>query len=266
MGRALTILRFCLGYAGYFLGKVVFVLCATPFLVVLLPFPGLRRRFLHLVLRVYLTFLARVCLPALGIYRIAEITGLEQVRAVHPAIYVANHRGKMDALLTLSLLPPTGVILKSYHLQQLTFALLVWSFDFVSVDPTSLTSVARALARCRSLLGSGMGLLVFPEGRRAPSGRLQPFGATAFQLACEAKLPVVPVILHSTVPFMARLPGSIFPKGKNVFRIRFLTPEQVQPGDTPHRLSDRVHRRMSAELRALDAGTIWERKTASPVA
>ena len=120
-------------------------------------------------------------------------------------------------------------------------------------------AVANAVAHCRRLVAEGRSLLVFPEGSRAVSGLLQPFRNVAFKLALECGRPVVPVVIHSTLPFMAKVPGSVFPHGRNRYRIRFLAPEPISAGDTPESLSDRVHRRMSAELRQLDVGTPWER-------
>ena len=99
---------------------------------------------------------------------------------------------------------------------------------------------------------------MFPEGTRARSGRLQHFNRIAFQLALASGAPVWPVIVHSTCPFMAKVPGSIFPQGQNEFRIRFLDRECPRPDDDAISLCDRVHRRMAQELKILDAGTVWE--------
>jgi len=126
------------------------------------------------------------------------------------------------------------------------------------VDRHSLESVAVAMERCREILGRGKNLLVFPEGTRARSGRLQPFNRIAFDLTLAAGVPVVPVIVHSTQPFMAKVPGSIFPRRPNVYRIRFLDPERSRPDDDAIALCDRIHRRMTQELKELDAGTVWE--------
>jgi hypothetical protein len=57
---------------------------------------------------------------------------------------------------------------------------------------------------------------------------------------------------------MANVPGSIFPRRRNVYRIRFLDPETPRPDDVADALCDRVYRRMAQELKQLDAGTSWE--------
>jgi hypothetical protein len=69
--------------------------------------------------------------------------------------------------------------------------------------------------------------------------------------------------VHSTLPFMAKVPGSIFPRGQNVYRVRFLDPEPMDLDDTPESLSDRVHHRLALELKILDAGTVWENPSRS---
>jgi 1-acyl-sn-glycerol-3-phosphate acyltransferase len=254
----LTVLLFSVGYLGYFLSKVLFVVAAVPLVIVLAPFPRAKYRLLHSITHRYLGFFTRTWLPALGVYRIVEISGLAQARPGRPAIYVANHRGFMDGILMLGLLPHTGVLVKARDTRQPMYNLLERHFDLVGVDQNSLDSVSASLARCRRVLAEGKNLLVFPEGTRAPTGRLQRFNRIAFQLALAAGAPVIPVIIHSTQPFMARVPGSIFPRTRNEYRIRFLDPETPRPDDEAEALGDRVYRRMAAELKLLDAGTFWE--------
>ena len=80
----LTVLLFSMGYVTYFLSKGVFVALAAPVLLVLTPFPKARYRFLQVTMRGFLTVFARGWLPALGLYRIVEVSGLERVLAFGP--------------------------------------------------------------------------------------------------------------------------------------------------------------------------------------
>jgi 1-acyl-sn-glycerol-3-phosphate acyltransferase len=250
----------CLGYASYFVSKVLFVVLIFPVVLVLLPFPRTQQLFLQFVTHRYLGFFSRRWLPFIGAYRIAEISGLEPALALRPVVLVANHRSLMDALLLIGLLPHTGVLIKSRDTRKLMNGLLARYFDLVSIDRHSLESVAATLEKSRRLLGDGKNLLVFPEGTRARSGRLQHFNRVAFDLALAARVPVVPVILHTPQPFMAKLPDSIFPRCRNDYRIRFLDPELPRADDDAGSLCERVHRRMARELKQLDTGTIWEIK------
>jgi 1-acyl-sn-glycerol-3-phosphate acyltransferase len=256
-----TVLRFSVGYVTYFLSKTLFVTGGLPLLILLTPFPTTKQRVLQAFSRAFLRFFTRTWLPSLGLYRFVEISGLEQALPLRPALYVANHRGYLDSITLLGLLPRTGVLIKSRHDRQPMYRMLIRHFNLVSVDRHTLSSVSASLERCRRILRNGENLLVFPEGARARSGRLQRFNRFAFELAREIGLPVVPVIIHSTLPFMAKLPGSFFPRGDNQYRIRFLDPDRPTPEDDADSLSDRVYRRMARELKALDAGTLWDTRT-----
>jgi 1-acyl-sn-glycerol-3-phosphate acyltransferase len=134
----------------------------------------------------------------------------------------------------------------------------------VSVNRNSIESVTSAFERCRQILTAGKNLVMFPEGTRARSGRLQPFSRLPFDLALAANVPVLPVVVHSTEPLMGKVPGSIFPRRKIFYRIRFLDPEPLRAGEDAARLCDRVHRRIVQELKVLDAGTSWEIKPPMP--
>jgi 1-acyl-sn-glycerol-3-phosphate acyltransferase len=164
----------------------------------------------------------------------------------------------MDGPLLLGLLPPTGIIVKSRYVRWLVPGMVAPHFDCICLDPNSPASVQAAIARCRAVIAAGRNLLVFPEGTRARSGRLGRFKSIAFRIAVETRTPVVPVLTHSTEPFMAKVPGSLFPRARNVYRVRILDPERVLPDDSADALADRVYRRMARELKELDRGTFWE--------
>jgi 1-acyl-sn-glycerol-3-phosphate acyltransferase len=255
--RLLVYLQFSLAYLSYGLSKAVFMLLVFPLVLTLTPFPRTKLRFVQAVVHGFLTVFARGYLPALGIYKIREVTGLEHVPAGEPVVFVANHRGVMDSLLLLSLLPGTGIVLKTRYARWPVNSSLVRHFDFVDLGTGSPRTLARGLEKCQAMLRDGRSLLIFPEGTRSPTGRLRPFKDAAFRLAHAAGVAVVPVVIHHTYPFMAKVPGSMFPRRRVEYRIRFLPP--LGPGEGgPAEVSDRVRRLLTRELARLDAGTFWE--------
>ena len=162
----LTVLLCLTGYVSYFLCKVVFVAAGAPVLLVLTPFPRVRHRFLQFTLRGFLGLFVRGWLPALGLYRIVEVSGLDARTPAGPAVLAANHRSFLDSLLLLSLVPRLGVVIKARYTSQPIYIVLTRTFDMVSVDAGRLSSVAAALAACRRILSAGRRLLVYPEGTR----------------------------------------------------------------------------------------------------
>jgi 1-acyl-sn-glycerol-3-phosphate acyltransferase len=253
-----------LGYASYSLSKIIFVVLGVPLYLLMLPWPRTQERMLQVVTHHFLGFFTRVWLPLFRVYEIVEISGREKIAARRPCVIVSNHRGFMDSIFLLGLSPRTGALTKASHAKQPMYHLLVRHFDLVSVNRNSLESVTTAFERCRRILAAGKNLVVFPEGTRARSRRLQPFNRFAFDLALAARVPVLPVVIHSTEPFMGKVSGSVFPRRKNYYRIRFLDPEPPRADDDATSLSDRVHRRIAQELKLLDAGTAWENLSPKP--
>lgn len=237
-----------LGHLGYLISLGVVVITSMTLLLPLLPFPKIRRAVTGRFLRGFLRFFAFHYLPATRACTIIECTGLEHLRTEIPAVFVSNHRSSIDAILLLSLLPPTGLVIKARHAQKPAYACMVRFFDFVSMEAGAPSAIRRSMDKCKALLSAGMNLLIFPEGIRASSSRLLPFADLAFRIAIEQGAPIVPIVIHSDRPFLNRQPGSYFPPETVLFRIRILEPISTTAEQDPHRLSDTVSRQMTTIL------------------
>jgi len=257
----LTPLAAFIGYLFYFSGHVIFAAIVVPIFLLMSPFPGLRYRFIHGIFQWYVLFLSRRYLPFLGVYRIREISGLERAQSAGPAVYVVNHRSRMDGPLMLAMVPDSAVIIKAAYGRNILYSGFVKYLDFISVEAGSLSSLAGAVQRAQGLLAAGHNVIVFPEGTRSLTGRLLPFRDIAFRLARAAGVPVVPVVLQSDLPFMAKRPGSIFPPRTINFTMRFLEPVRLLEPETLVSQVERVERVIAAQLRELDTGTVWEVKS-----
>eukprot|EP01068_Selenidium_serpulae_P006674 Selendium_serpulae@DN4472_c0_g1_i6.p1 len=98
---------------------------------------------------------------------------------------------------------------------------------------TEKNSVNDLFTRAAKLLNDGTGVVVFPEGTRSKSGRLQPFKDGFFKFAVENDFPILPIGLHNTPgiwPLKGRLLNSgtayvgfgdyVYPKGKTVEQVK----------------------------------------------
>ena len=93
-----------------------------------------------------------------------RLSGIDlRARAARPAICVSNHRGFMDSILLLGLLPRTGVLIKARDTRQPTYGFLARHFDLVSVDRHSMDSISTSLDRCRQILAQA-GYRLFRDG------------------------------------------------------------------------------------------------------
>jgi 1-acyl-sn-glycerol-3-phosphate acyltransferase len=57
-------------------------------------------------------------------------------------------------------------------------------------------AVAAVISQALDRLAQSMPLLVFPEGTRSPAGGLRRFRRGAFEIACRANVPVVPILIR----------------------------------------------------------------------
>lgn len=258
-------LREILGYSFYFASCFAFIGALPLFLVLFGWNRHLRQQVLEGLFKWFSYFLSRVYLPFLGIYKIVEESGFERSDPSRPAVIIANHRSRMDAPYLLSVLKKTGVVIKSTYAQSPFYAALVRHLNFVSVNPDSLASLTGSLQQCKRMLGRGMRLLVFPEGTRAGGNRMGEFKDLAFRMAIDADVPVVPVVIHTTLPFMTKLRGSIFPPHRFSVTIRMLPPVEHLPGERAADFAARVRRLIETNLRKLDKDTVWENLGAAPV-
>lgn len=247
-----TLALSALAHAGYLVSLTVLVVIGVPALLPLTVFPSWRRRVCRGLLRRFLIFFTRVYLPALRVYRVVEISGLDPLAPPRGMVCVANHRSALDGLLLLPLVHPAAMVLKSKHARKPGYAGLVWLFDFIAMGATSLDGLRRAVDQCRRLLDEGVNLVVFPEGSRSSSTRLLPFADFAFRLAAERRVPILPVVVHSDRPFLNRQKGSYFPRDIIEFRIRFLPPVFPSAEDDAATLATRVRRFMATVLADLD--------------
>jgi len=105
-----------------------------------------------------------------------------------------------------------------------------WLLARLRAFPVDVEVVDRhAIRKTVSLLQAGEAVMIFPEGGRSPDGRLQPFKAGAFRLACALGVPVIPVTIvggHETWP-----PHRRFPRPGRV-TIVFHPPIVPMPGAT----------------------------------
>jgi len=246
------------GYTLYFVATGVFLLLLTGLFIPVLLIASLRKFLLGNFVNYFAYFLTRIYLPLLGIYKVVEDTTFTPVRNDKPVIYVANHRSQLDGPFVMARLRNTGVIMKSLYMRNPMFSLLVKHSNFISVNPSSLDSLSVAMLRCKEMIARGENLLVFPEGSRSRSARILQFKDIAFRLSIEANVPVVPVIVHTDYPLMAKMPDSYFPPEKMKLTVRALGELYAEKGERPAAFANRVRKIMSDQIQLLDRNTYWE--------
>jgi 1-acyl-sn-glycerol-3-phosphate acyltransferase len=138
-----------------------------------------------------------------GILRAAGVRpryeGLENVAASEPCVFLANHQSLLDIFVLVPVLPPATRFVAKRSLFFIPF--FGWSLKvsgFIPIERRSYRRAYESLERAADAIRAGRSVVLFPEGTRSRSGKLQPFKRGAFHLAVRARVPVVPVAISGT--------------------------------------------------------------------
>jgi len=155
----------------------------------------------------------------LRLYHRLEIIGQDQLRTNRSLVIVANHSSHLDTLCLLSALP-----LRSLHR-----AFPAAAADYFCQNPMRLFAVAvfnalplgrrvharRGLSMCADVITEpGNILILFPEGTRSTTGRIQEFKPGVGALLAGRDVAVVPCYLQGA--FEAWPKGRCLPRPKKV--------------------------------------------------
>lgn len=113
-----------------------------------------------------------------------------------PSVLVANHPTLTDVTAIMAAFPNTVTIVKPQLFHRWWAKPLLQSAGFLESPGQDTTRLASIMESAQQRLNQGFHVLIFPEGTRSPQGELLPFGRTAFEIACRAKVPVVPIAIR----------------------------------------------------------------------
>jgi 1-acyl-sn-glycerol-3-phosphate acyltransferase len=128
-----------------------------------------------------------------------EIVGREKLHEHETAVYASNHLSYMDTPVLFAKLPFQFRILAKQSLWKIPF--IGWYLNRsgqVPVDSMSPRSLVASLNRGVATLKHGLPLVLFPEGGRAATGRLQTMMSGCAYMAIKAQVPLVPLTLVGT--------------------------------------------------------------------
>ena len=171
-------------------------------------------------------WIASAGLRAAGIR--VEQTGRENIPTDTACLFLPNHVSNLDPPVLAPLLPGTPSIMLKAEL--LKIPVLGRAFRMAKCVPVERTGGREAAVRsarmAANVIQGGLSMLIFAEGTRSPSGRLQPFKAGPFHLAQSTGAPIVPVAISGTESMMRKGSARLYP---GIARVQFLPP--VFPAD-----------------------------------
>lgn len=162
-----------------------------------------------------------------------------------PAVLVANHQSSVDIMVLFALNRPFRWVAKASLFAVPFLGWTMWMARYVPIRRGDRHSREKMMKRCLDLLAQNTPIAIFPEGTRSTEASMRPFKRGAFILACEAKVPVVPIVIHGTRNALPR--NALIFASQDVCRPVVHVLEPVHPEEfdfDPCRLMQEVRERM----------------------
>jgi 1-acyl-sn-glycerol-3-phosphate acyltransferase len=141
----------------------------------------------------------------------ARAVGLERVARLGPCVYAANHQSWFDIVALVDVLPGSLRFIAKKELGRVPlFGRALRAAGHIEIDRKDLSSAVAAYENAAREVQRGLSAVVFAEGTRTRTGRLQPFKKGPFVLAIVAQVPLVPVYVAGGFEVLPK--GSIRPR------------------------------------------------------
>ncbi|MBP3470065.1 MAG: 1-acyl-sn-glycerol-3-phosphate acyltransferase [Lachnospiraceae bacterium] len=128
------------------------------------------------------------------------VKGEENVPKDEAVLYIINHRGFFDILITYVRVPrPTGYVAKIEMLKYLTLTKWMKNLYCEFMDRSDLRKGMVAINNCAEKIKKGISIAIFPEGTRNKTEEpLLDFHKGSFKIAEKTNCKIVPVVLCNT--------------------------------------------------------------------
>ena len=135
-----------------------------------------------------------------------HVSGLENLEKGRTYIYVSNHASMFDIPAVIGTLPDEVRIVYKKELSYIP----IWGWSlavghYIAIDRFSAKDAMKSLDSAAEKIRQGASVILFAEGTRTRTGKLQPFKRGAFSLAGRSGIPVVPLTINNSF--------NILPKG-----------------------------------------------------
>ena len=175
-----------------------------------------------------------------------HIEGREKAKKGTTYVIISNHQSMLDIIIINCLRYKFKWISKIENFKVPVIGEYLKMADYIIVDRENDDSKAEMLGRSYNCLKKGISIMMFPEGTR--SLEIGFFRRGAFQLALQADVPILPVIIDGTGGILPKH-GFIFGSGFQI-KIKVLDPvlQKDFGTDIPENLALKFSQLMESEL------------------
>lgn len=179
-----------------------------------------------------------------------EVRIPDEVKALGPVVYVANHQNSYDLFTMANAVQPGTVSVGKKSLKWIPFfGQMYWLTGNILIDRKNTNKAMGTIAiTANKIKNNKLSIWMFPEGTRSRGRGLLPLKTGAFRTAATADVPIVPICgsnQHGTIKLNRWDNGKII--------IEFLSPVYLGEGNTDslRQNANEVHRVMKAKIEEL---------------
>ena len=179
-----------------------------------------------------------------------KVRGEEHLWSHRPAVFIFNHQSQADTVILPKLLRRDFASVGKKEIKE-EHPLLGRIFEYWGTVLIDRADSAEAIKSVQALVDvlnlEGRSVALAPEGTRSASRELGAFKKGAFHLAMQAKVPIVPIVIHNA--------GDVQPKGEWIFRPAIVEVDVLPPIDTSKWKPETINKHV-ADVRQLFLGTL----------
>jgi len=194
------------------------ILFPLTFLIWLLVLPFDKNRVIVHRLLVNQSFVLTRIMPVWGI----KTQGREKAIPGTTYVLISNHQSILDILIINSLRYNYKWISKIENEKVPFLGWYLKMADYITVNRVNEESKVEMLERSLACLKGGTSLMLFPEGTRSADKEIGFFKRGAFQLAIQAGVPILPIVIEGTGGILPKH-GLIFGSGHHI-KVRVFDP------------------------------------------
>jgi 1-acyl-sn-glycerol-3-phosphate acyltransferase len=128
-----------------------------------------------------------------------ETVGLEKIDSSRSYIFMTNHVSNLDPPIQIPLIPRrTSVMVKKELFKIPILGPVMRLGSLVPVDRGNRDAGIEAVEAARKVIGQGINMTIYIEGKRSFDGKMLPFKKGPFYLAMECGVPLIPMTIVGT--------------------------------------------------------------------
>ena len=145
----------------------------------------------------FVQFVFKVILFLSGVN--TTVIGLENIPKDEPVVFIGNHRGFFDTVVSYSRMPRlTGFIAKK-EMQKVPFIRLWMKYlHCLFMDRSNPREGLKTILSGVEQINNGISIVIFPEGTRNKGDGIMPFHGGSFKLADKSNCKIIPMVQNNT--------------------------------------------------------------------